>query len=72
MKKVYGDEHPQVAHSLSHLGSVWDAVGEYKKAVECYEQAERMFSDTLGREHPSTQDIKDKIKRAQEHLDQED
>ena len=35
-KKVYGDEHPDVATDLNNLGSAWKALGDAKKAVGYY------------------------------------
>ena len=55
-KQIYGDKpHPDVAASLNNLGLVWEKKGDTEKARQYYDQAYRMFVETLGEQHPSTQ-----------------
>ena len=51
-KKVYGDQHPNVAIRLNNLGSAWKSLGEYKKAIKLYEQALAIGKKVYGDQHP--------------------
>ncbi|MCX6581799.1 MAG: tetratricopeptide repeat protein [Candidatus Aminicenantes bacterium] len=52
-KKVYGEQHPDVATSLNNLGEVWRVLGEPKKAISYYEQALVIDEAASGKEHPN-------------------
>jgi len=53
VKKVYGDQHPNVAIGLNNLGSAWKSLGEYKKAIKLYEQALAIDKKVYGDQHPN-------------------
>jgi tetratricopeptide (TPR) repeat protein len=51
-KKVYGEQHPDVATSLNNLGSAYDALGDNSKAISYYEQSLTIDEAVFGKEHP--------------------
>ncbi len=51
-RKVFGEEHPDVAIDLNNLGAAWSALGENKKAIAYYEQALAIDRKVFGEEHP--------------------
>jgi tetratricopeptide (TPR) repeat protein len=51
-KKVYGEEHTQVAIGLNNLGEAFRILGEAKKAIGYYEQALAIDEKVYGKEHP--------------------
>jgi tetratricopeptide (TPR) repeat protein len=53
-KKVFGNEHPNTALSLSNLGSLYYSMREYSKAQPIYQEALLIRRKVLGREHPET------------------
>ncbi|MCE5319321.1 MAG: tetratricopeptide repeat protein, partial [Parachlamydia sp.] len=59
-KKVYGDEHPDVALTLSELGSVYSDIGEATKGLAMIEEALRI-NQKCYETHPA-------IARALRHL----
>ena len=61
-EKMLGPEHPQTAAALSNLGSIYQAKGGRKKAVELYARALAIDEKTLGPESSSTTAIRDNIK----------
>jgi CHAT domain-containing protein/tetratricopeptide (TPR) repeat protein len=53
-QQVYGPEHPGTAASLSWIGSLLQALGEYAAARPYFEQALAIDRKVLGAEHPDT------------------
>ncbi|MEA5542963.1 tetratricopeptide repeat protein, partial [Limnoraphis robusta Tam1] len=51
-QKLLGDEHPDVATSLSNLALLYREQGRYTEAEPLYKQALEMFQKLLGTEHP--------------------
>ena len=51
-KKVYGDEHPDVASSLNNLGTAYQDQGNLPKAIEFYTESVAVFKKVYGDEHP--------------------
>ena len=50
-KEVYGDRHPNVAATLSNIGSACTALGETKKALGYCEQALAIYKEVYGERH---------------------
>jgi hypothetical protein len=50
-----GDRHPQVAGSLFNLGGLRYNQGRYPEALDLFLEAEAIFLNTLGADHPHTQ-----------------
>jgi len=50
-----------VAIRLNNLGLAWQALGEYQKALTLFEQAEKVFIEKLGENHPYTKSMREKI-----------
>ena len=63
--KTYGEDHPNVAVYRNNLGSAWDALGEYDKAIEYYELALVTFEKVLGKDHPYTKAVANSLAQAQ-------
>ena len=63
--KTFGDAHPDVAIKRNNLGGVWDAKGEYDKAIAYFEQAYKTVYTMLGEKHPDTQLYKANLESAQ-------
>jgi tetratricopeptide (TPR) repeat protein len=51
-QRIYGDEHPEVASSLSGIGGVYQEMGDLKKALEYGERCLEMEQRIYGDEHP--------------------
>ena len=47
-----GEEHSDYALSLNNLGSLYQAMGDYARAVPMYQQALEIKREALGEEHP--------------------
>jgi CHAT domain-containing protein/Tfp pilus assembly protein PilF len=54
LKQLFGDEHPEVARSLDHLGLFAQLQGDYGAAQQYYEQVLRQREHLLGPNHPDT------------------
>ncbi len=53
-EKVLGFEHPDTAINLSRLGSLYQDLGLYERALPLYRRALTVRQNGLGPEHPST------------------
>ena len=42
-KKIFGEDHANVAASYNNLASVYDSLGEYSQAKELLEKALRIY-----------------------------
>ena len=51
-RKVLGPEHPETVTSLNNLAYVYDAMGEYGKALSLYRQAADIRQRILARRTP--------------------
>jgi len=51
-RKIYGEEHPSIAQSLSNLGSAFSQQGDLSAALECFSQSLEMRRKLHGPEHP--------------------
>jgi len=51
-QKVHGEQHPNVATSLSDLGIAWKALGDARKAIQYQEQALAIYKKVHGDQHP--------------------
>ena len=59
--KTYGEKHPDVAIRWNNLGAAWKELGDYKKAIGYYEKARVIFETILGKDHPYTKSVKQKL-----------
>ena len=50
-KKVYGDDHADVAGSYNNLGNVYRNLGQYIQAKQCHERALKIRRKIYGEEH---------------------
>ena len=48
---VFGENHPDVATSYNNIGSVYDSLGEYVKALEYYEKSLDISLEIYGESH---------------------
>ncbi len=60
-KKVYGDQHPNVATDLVNIGSAWYHLEKYDKALEYFEKALPILRATLPEDHPHIASIRRRI-----------
>ena len=51
---LYGKEHEKTAISYNNIGSVYDDLDDYGKALEYYQKALAICEKLLGTEHPDT------------------
>ena len=52
-KKIFGEEHSDVATSYNNLASVYECIGEYNQARELHEKALMIRKKIFGEEHSS-------------------
>ncbi|WP_343327452.1 tetratricopeptide repeat protein, partial [Geitlerinema sp. PCC 9228] len=52
-KRLLGEQHPDVATSLSSLAILYKDQGRYEEAEPLYRQALEMRKRLLGEQHPS-------------------
>ncbi|MBF0496957.1 MAG: CHAT domain-containing protein, partial [Deltaproteobacteria bacterium] len=52
--KVRGSEHPDTATSYNNIGSVYDHMGDYPKALDNFQKALAIYFKVLGPEDPNT------------------
>jgi tetratricopeptide (TPR) repeat protein len=57
-KKIYGEQHPNVATSLNNLGSTYFEMGQKDKAGPYFQKAYAIFKQFYGEEHPHTKTVK--------------
>lgn len=50
-KKIYGEDHVEVATSYDNLASVYNSLGEYNKAKECSKKAIMIRKEFYGEDH---------------------
>ena len=65
---VLGENHPGVATSYNNIGIVYDAMGDYSKALDYYEKSLRIRLSVLGEEHPYTKDVQENIEIVRQKL----
>ena len=58
-KKVFGDEHPYVAESLTTLASLYNVQGKYDEAENTYKESLAIRKKVFGDEHPDVAEILD-------------
>ena len=51
---AYGPDHPEVALTLTNLGTVQQTLGRVPEARKSYARALNIFASRLGDEHPHT------------------
>ncbi len=51
IRKIYGDNHPDVALSLNNIGGVYDLKGEYNKALGYFEESLGIYKFIYGNNH---------------------
>jgi tetratricopeptide (TPR) repeat protein len=54
-RELWGERHPDVADSLFNLGAVRYNQGHYPEALDLLLEAEAIYLQTLGADHPTTQ-----------------
>lgn len=50
-EKLFGDDHPYVAMSMSHLAGIYQEREEYEKALDFLESAKQIYLDAYGPDH---------------------
>ena len=50
-KKIFGEDHADVATSYNNLASVYNSLGEYNEAKELYEKALTICKKIFGEDH---------------------
>ena len=50
-KKIFGEDHADVATSYNNLASVYDSLGEYNQAKELHEKALIIYKKIFGEDH---------------------
>lgn len=43
-----GEKHPNVATSYDNIGAVYNCLGDYIKAIECYKEALAIYTEFFG------------------------
>ena len=52
-QKEWGNEHPNVAHTLNNLGLIFQGQGEYAQAEPLYKRSLAIWKKTLGPDSPT-------------------
>ena len=60
-ENVLGLQHPDTAYSYNNIGSVYDNIGDYNKALEYYYKALKICEKILGKDHPNTKVVSENI-----------
>ncbi len=68
-QKHLGDHHPSVAITLNNLGLLNYQLGNPGKAIEQFENALKIFEESLGPDHPYTLKCLDNLERVRDHRD---
>ena len=50
-KKIFGENHANVARSYNNLASVYNSLGEYNQGKELHEKALRIRKKIFGEDH---------------------
>ncbi|MCP4277819.1 MAG: tetratricopeptide repeat protein, partial [Gammaproteobacteria bacterium] len=66
-----GDDSAEVAVLRNNMGGVWDALGEYHKAIGLYELALASFKKKLGVDHPNTKKVVGNLALARTELEKQ-
>jgi len=53
-QKVLGKGHPDTATTYNNLAGVYQDMGDFPQALDCYQKALQIKEKVLGKEHPST------------------
>jgi len=53
-RELYPEVHPEVAHSLNHLSSLYQEMEQYDQALVFANQSLKIRKQVFGREHPET------------------
>jgi len=51
-KKIYGEEHPNIATNYNNIGLAYYNKGDYDRALEYYKKALNIYKKIYGEEHP--------------------
>jgi hypothetical protein len=60
-KKIFGDEHPDVADSLSNLAILLVTIGDLPQALAFEQRALAMYQKFLPPEHPNIQTAREML-----------
>lgn len=60
-KLHYRAEHPETARTLALLGMTFEKLQKTDNARSCYEKARDIFEASLGKDHPQTLEMKEKL-----------
>ena len=66
--RLFGENHPDTATSYNNIAGVYEAMGEYEKAVVGYQKALSVFRNVLGDDHPDTAMMHNNIAYAYDHM----
>ena len=57
IEKANGKEHPSTATTYNNIAGVYQAKGDYDKALEYAHKAEHIWEAVFGAEHPHTRSV---------------
>jgi hypothetical protein len=68
-KQLLGEAHPDVAQSLNNLAGLYYSQGRYGDALALLLQAQPIYLDQLGPDHPTSKALQNRIDGTQSALD---
>ena len=67
-KKIFGEDHANVATSYNNLASLYNRLGDYNQAKELYEKALTIRKQVFGEDHKYVERIRSELVLVNKHL----
>ena len=67
-KKIFGEDHADVATSYNNLALVYERLGEYNQAKELHEKALTIRKQIFGEDHKYVERIRSELALVNKHL----
>ena len=67
-KKIFGEDHADVATSYNNLALVYEHLGEYNHAKELHEKALMIMKQIFGEDHKYVERIRSELALVNKHL----
>ena len=68
LKKIFDEDHADLAASYNNLASVYNHLGQYNQAKELYEKALMIMKQIFGEDHKYVERIRSELVLVNKHL----